>query len=138
MIFPRAAQMDCTFAAHHISALNLAIARFEFLSEINSAKEICVELAYFSDVLPGRCVCDFDSRMMVSQVRHWNMSKSARLSRDLAACMATPQSGQWRMAGRRCVVMKNASTEITVPPLIQINAHSNRTAPGCRAAIPHW
>jgi hypothetical protein len=41
MIFPRTAKMGWTFAAHsHVSAVNLSIARSEFLSEINSAKEI--------------------------------------------------------------------------------------------------
>jgi hypothetical protein len=43
------------------------------------------------------------STMVVSQVRHRKVSKFLRLSRDLLACMATPQSGQWRMAGAdRC------------------------------------
>jgi hypothetical protein len=106
------------------------------LSEINSAKEIHLALIYFSDALPDRRVCDFDSRMTVSQVRHRNMSKSSRLSRDLAACMAMPQSGQGRMAGRRCIVMKNTSAEITVHSLIQINANAHRDAAGCRALRP--
>ena len=33
------------------------------------------------------------------------MSKSSRLSRDLSACIATRQIGQWRMVGRRDVVI---------------------------------
>jgi hypothetical protein len=46
----------------------------------------------------------FDSRITVSQFRHWNVSKRATSSRDLLACMATPQTGQWRMLGRGCEV----------------------------------
>lgn len=39
------------------------------------------------------------STMVVWQVRHWNVSKFFRSSRDRLACMAMPQSGQWRMTG---------------------------------------
>jgi hypothetical protein len=39
---------------------------------------------------------DLRSLIVVWQVRHRKVSKSARSSRDLLACMATPQSGQGR------------------------------------------
>jgi hypothetical protein len=38
-------------------------------------------------------------RITVWQLRHSKVSKSARSSRDLLACMAMPQTGQWRTRG---------------------------------------
>jgi len=40
---------------------------------------------------------DRDSTIVVSQFRQVNRSKSLRFSRDLEACMAMPQTGQWRI-----------------------------------------
>lgn len=63
------------------------------------------------------------------------MSKSSRLSRDLSACIATRQIGQWRMVGRRDVVIENTSSESTVRPLIQINADAGPTAAASRSFV---
>ena len=50
---------------------------------------------------------DFASVMMtVWQLRHSNLSKFARFSCDLLACMAMPQIGQWRIGGRWRELMK--------------------------------
>jgi len=53
--------------------------------------------------------------MLVSHVKHRNMSKSVRSSRDFAACMAMRQTGQWRMAGRRDFVIAKNIGEIGGP-----------------------
>ncbi len=59
--------------------------------------------------------------MVVWQVRHWKVSKFAKSSRDLLACMATPQSGQWRMAGAaRREIMLVSWTAGAARRLIQI------------------
>jgi len=68
-----------------------------------------------------------ESRIDVWQVMHWNVSKSAKSSRDLLACMAMPQTGQWRMRGRGLAVnfrsgrfrrVQKASPNTAVPELI--------------------
>jgi hypothetical protein len=41
----------------------------------------------------------------VWQVRHSNVSKSARSFRDLLLCMATPQTGQWRIRKRAVKIL---------------------------------
>lgn len=44
--------------------------------------------------------------MTVWQLRHSNLSKYARFSCDLLACMAMPQIGQCRIGGRWRELMK--------------------------------
>jgi hypothetical protein len=54
-------------------------------------------------VRSGGC-CGVALQITVWQLRHSKVSKSARSSRDLLACMAMPQTGQWRTRGRGLVV----------------------------------
>src|SRR5665213_2929440 len=56
-----------------------------------------------AQVRSGGC-CGVVLRITVWQLRHSKVSKSARSSRDLLACMAIPQTGQWRTRGRGLVV----------------------------------
>jgi hypothetical protein len=90
----------------------------------------------------GRAV---DSRISVRQLRHSNVSKCARSPRDLLACMAMPQTGQWRMLGRGGEVnFRSGNSEIdriTSPntaalELIQINAGANRRGERPRRPAP--
>jgi hypothetical protein len=46
---------------------------------------------------PSRWGRGFDSIIVVSQLRQLKVSKFRKLSCDLLACMAMPQSGQWRI-----------------------------------------
>jgi hypothetical protein len=57
-------------------------------------QKIWVWPAQSSDALRRTWPGDFASRMLVSQVKQRNMSKSARSSRDFAACIAIRQTGQ--------------------------------------------
>jgi hypothetical protein len=63
-----------------------------------------------------------DSRITLWQIRHSKVSNSAKFSRDLLACMAIRQTGQWRMRGRD--VIDNPSPKTAARQLIQINADS--------------
>src|ERR1035438_2031681 len=54
--------------------------------------------------VPSGGCCGVALRITVWQTRHSKVSKSARSSRDLLACMAMPQTGQWRTRGRGLVV----------------------------------
>ncbi len=67
--------------------------------------------------------------MVVSHVKHRNMLKSEGSSRDLAACIATRQTGQWRMTGRRDVFMGNSLAEFAIRVLIQIKADAALAEP---------
>jgi hypothetical protein len=60
------------------------------------------------------------------QLRHSNVSKSSRFSRDLLACMAIPQTGQGRMLGRRYGFIDKPSPNTADRLLIQINANCGR------------
>src|SRR5664279_441437 len=89
--------------------------------------------------------CGLDSRITVWQLRHWNVSKSAKSSRDLLACMAIPQTGQWRMRGRGLAVNCRSgrrgrdvkgSPNTTAPELIQINAVCSRCGAPLSATTP--
>jgi hypothetical protein len=90
---------------------------------------------------------DIDWRISVPQLRHSNASKCARFSCDLLACMAMPQTGQWRMLGRGCDVNFRSVKSENNPPtspmtaaleLIQINAGGRalREPPGRPAPRP--
>jgi hypothetical protein len=81
-----------------------------------------------SGVVPRPFAEGFASRMVVSHVKHRNMSKSESSSRDLAVCIATRQIGQWRMTGRRDDFMGNSLAEFAILVLIQIKADAARTA----------
>jgi hypothetical protein len=70
------------------------------------------------------------SRIAVSQFMHRNVSNVVRLSCDLLASMATPQSGQSRIGDKeRCIII-TPSAHSADPVLMQIKSSPPERRPG--------
>jgi hypothetical protein len=68
------------------------------------------------------------STIVVRQVWQRNVSESVRFSRDLLACMAMPQSGQWRIDGGSGEVTSAYSATSAAADLIQIKSAATAAA----------